>query len=149
MQKMKTKTEKWIENVNNGVFKSKVEKVLWAIKQYEKESGKYVDTWYLRNYYKSAIPHQSLTGILTQLSDEGIIEICGEIEVVGNIYSQYRFVSDHETRRKLRIERKTEKYKLWLERASEFEELFATKGTMEHVNYEKNMLKFKISCIVY
>lgn len=58
--------------------------------------------------------HQTVTGRITHLTDEGIIYVNGEKEQNNITYSTYSYVTDLEERERLMEQRKVEKYEHWL-----------------------------------
>ena len=94
----KAKRESYIRLINSGELKTKTIKVLAYIKKWQK--CKYNDeaytsicsTYALRNDLN--MPHQTITGIISNLLDIGIIKIVAEEKVGKNVYSIYEYVED-------------------------------------------------------
>ena len=148
---MKPKVKTWLRNVENGNIRNFTEKILAKIKEetpdengYYKDlfnglNAKGISTHQLRD--RTGISHQSLTAILSSLTDEGLIKAIGEHKINDSTYSIYMFVHDLEYRKRLIQKRKEEKYVQWLKRADDyFEFMDAQTSNMIAFEQEKNNL---------
>lgn len=117
---MKAKVKTWLAQLESGAIKSKTVTVLDYIKK-NSENFRFVTLVDMRQELR--ISHQSLTGIISNMCDEGLIYGGFEIEHNGSYYTQFRFIFDEENRARIRQERLREKFTHWLNRVDEFEEL--------------------------
>lgn len=117
---MKAKVKTWLAQLESGAIKSKTVTVLDYIKK-NSDNFRYVTLIDMRQELR--ISHQSLTCIISNLCDEGLIYGGFEIEHNGSHYTQFRFIADEENRTRIRQERLSEKFTHWLNRVDEFEEL--------------------------
>tara|TARA_R110000764_G_C11015714_1_gene383719 strand:- start:1410 stop:1847 length:438 start_codon:yes stop_codon:yes gene_type:complete len=139
---MKAKVKTWIENVENGNFKSYSERVLNEIKKNTPEmNGTYIDfikkgisTYQLRD--KLNISHQTLTSRLSELNDEGLIKVVGQIVIDEINYSIYAYVRDLNEQTLISTSRRLEKYMQWLKKADSFMDLMGFK-TAKMIQYEQ------------
>lgn len=127
---MKPKVKTWLRNIENGRIKTFTEKVLAKVKEESPDRngmylGKYsglhakgISTYELRE--RTGISHQSLTAILSALTDEGLIKAVGEASINDSTYSIYMFIHDLEYRKRLIDQRKQEKYVQWLKKSEDF-----------------------------
>lgn len=113
----KAKVQTWLNNVANGNIKTKTEKILKCIIDHSNYGG--IDTSEMRD--KLGISHQTLTAILSNLSDEGVILVVAmkHQDKTGNVYSVYKFVEDEDTRNLLKQYRIREKIITWLNKGIE------------------------------
>jgi len=123
---MKPKVKTWLRNIRNGKIRSHEELILKENLNntpmetlFDDRGG--ISTYELRRTLR--ISHQSLTSVLTRLSDEGLIKAISEVEHESSHYSVYAFIFDVNYRERLILLRKKEKFLKWLKRAEEFEEL--------------------------
>lgn len=119
---MKPKVKTWIKNLQNGNIKSKTVKVLKAIHSSTK-SGNYTDIYQLRTLLDMS--HQTLTAILSQIQDEGMIDMFGSVQHGNNYYSKIRYARPEE-RVKLICIREQEKFTTWLKKFQEYKHLSST-----------------------
>ena len=139
---MKAKVKTWIENVENGNFKSYSERVLNEIKKNTPEmNGTYIDfikkgisTYQLRD--KLNISHQTLTSRLSELNDEGLIKVVGQIVIDEINYSICAYVRDLNEQTLISTSRRLEKYMQWLKKADSFMDLMGFK-TAKMIQYEQ------------
>jgi DNA-binding transcriptional ArsR family regulator len=125
---MKAKVKTWINNVENGMIKTTTDRVLFEIYLSTRQSITHpvdlfnfidhgsgsVTTDQLRT--KLDLKHQTLTAILSQLQDEGIVKVVGEHEQGDSVYSKWAFVYSEYEREQLIEERKAEKFRQWIDR---------------------------------
>lgn len=122
---MKAKVKTWIRNVENGMIKSNTDRVLFNIYRATKQRTEFTD---LFNSVDSGsvstdelrvlldLKHQTLTAILSQLQDEGVIKVVGEHERGDSVYSKWAFVNENYEREALAEERRREKFTQWMDR---------------------------------
>jgi len=110
---MKPKVLNWIKQLQNGEIDKKIILILNEIHRHtNSKTGKgFTNISELRTDLQMA--HQSLTAILSQVQDEGMIDMYGEIDVDGTLYQKIRYAREHE-REGLILKRKKEKYIKWL-----------------------------------
>lgn len=131
---LKPKVQTWINNVNNGRINSKTEKILSFIYQrtiydgvaqdlFNRQLGK-ISTDDLRE--KLGYTHQTLTAILSNLQDEGVIKVVGEKYVGSEVYSYWMYETNSTQILINKEEREREKFVAWLKRADEFEKYMST-----------------------
>jgi DNA-binding transcriptional ArsR family regulator len=137
---MKAKVRTWVNNVENGYISNRTEYILSEI--YKKTvaiktdlfaagSGR-VSTDELRESLK--IPHQTLTAVLSQLQDEGLIYVAGEKEKGSECYSYWSYTFGNTKRLRLIDERKKEKFNAWIKRGLiEFNE-YLSPQTLDELN---------------
>ena len=139
-----------MRNIENGNIRNFTEKILAKIKEESPDKNGYyqglfngihatgISTYELRE--RTAISHQSLTAILSNLTDEGLIKATGEQKIADSTYSIYMFIHDLEYRKRLVSLRKLEKYKQWLKRSDDFTE-FMHHETVKMIGYEQENYK--------
>lgn len=122
---MKAKVKTWIRNVENGMIKSTTDRVLFNIYRATKQRTEFTD---LFNSVDSGsvstdelrvlldLKHQTLTAILSQLQDEGVIKVVGEHERGDSVYSKWAYVNENYEREALAEERRREKFTQWMDR---------------------------------
>lgn len=111
MKSPKLKT--WIEAINSGNIKNKTVIILNFIRN---NSG-----CTLLDFRAGlpSMPHQTTTAIISNLMDEGIVIMDGEVESHGSHYSKYHFVFNDEQRIQNAKHRKFEKFVDWKKRGIE------------------------------
>jgi len=100
------KAENWIKNLQNGNVKSKTMQVLKFIKDNPK-----CNLDIIRD--KTGLPHQTVTGCLSRIMDEGLVKFVGKIESNKNIYSLLEYVTDMSELYRLKNQRDKEKMVRW------------------------------------
>lgn len=152
---MNAKVKTWIANVESGAIKSKTEIILNEIRintstGYDashlcgmpKNSPRLIehgiDTYSLR--HRLNISHQSLTAIISNLLDAGLINIIGQIKCEDSYYSVYRYVFTERQREIYARERESQKYAA-----------FCKRGINEFAKYlpEYILEKFKRDAEIY
>lgn len=113
---MKAKTKTWLAQIESGKLESNIVVVLNHIKN-KSQMGIASDVYNMRNDLKMA--HQSLTGILSIIADEGLITETGQIKVDGSVYTKWSFIDNETSRKILAHNRKIEKYEQWVKRGVE------------------------------
>ena len=106
MKKLESKTETWIRNLENGNIVSKTMIVLNYIKKHP-----YTDINEIRTVCDMA--HQTVTGCLSNIMDEGVVKMVGQREIKNSVYSTLLFVFSHDERIVLRRERAESKAIKW------------------------------------
>lgn len=130
---MKAKVKTWLKNIENGTLKSYSEKVLQVIKNHTIE-GNGVSTFQLRR--RMEMTHQTLTSRLSELNDEGLINVKGQVEINDTFYSVYIYIDNEEQRLNIIKERMLEKYIQWLKKADSFTNLMGFK-TVDMIHQEQ------------
>ena len=110
--KLKPRVKNWLRLLESGNLKNKTILVLRWIKETNN-----VSFYGLRNQLD--MPHQTLSGIISVLLDEGVIEVTGETFIEGNHYSKFAFVADQRERDLLIAKRNREKFFTWLKYGNE------------------------------
>lgn len=100
------KRESYAKLIESGALNTKTLRVLNHIKIWGDSNQ--CDTDALRNSLN--MPHQTITGILSNLLDIGIIKIVGENKVNNIPYSIYHYVSDTHEQKQLENTRRITKY---------------------------------------
>lgn len=120
---MKAKTKTWIEQVESGNLKTNMAIVLdYVIKRHK--NGLDSDVYNMRNQLRLA--HQTLTGILSMLADEGLIVEIGQVQIDGSTFTRWGYVTDETKRKIIAHNRKCEKYNAWIKRGlSEYGEMMS------------------------
>ena len=109
---MKPKVKTWLKNIDSGKIKNNTESILMNIKCFPEELPATI--FHLREM--GGWPHQTVTAIVSNLMDEGLIKSIVEIEINGSFYSKLKYVHNEEERIKLIQRRKDEKLRLWIRR---------------------------------
>ena len=115
---MKVKVKNWLEQLNNGEIKSKTTRIIYEIHKHTFKGKGFTTIDELRKDLSMA--HQTLTAIVSNLQDEGLIATYGEIqnESGGFFYQKIRYAG-HEDREYLIRERRREKLSQWIKRGRE------------------------------
>lgn len=124
---MKPHVQNWLRQLDNGILKVKTVIVLDYIKR-----NNITDVYELR--YALNMPHQTLTGLLSNIMDEGLVKVIGEREVNGMKYSKLCFVDDADERERVIEARKKIMYHQWLKQ-----------GKTRYLNLMSSKLKYAIS----
>ena len=130
---MKPKVKNWIEQLRSGNIKTNTTKLLLAIHTHTYRGRGSTHINELRKTLE--ISHQSLTAILSNVMDEGMVEDYGEIKVDDTFYSKLRYTRPED--RDMRVElRRDKKYQDWLKRGIEE---FNDKLPFELIDVLKNL----------
>jgi hypothetical protein len=114
---MKPKVKNWITQLNNGVIKSKTTKVIYQINNHTREGRGWTTIEELR--MELNMPHQTLTAIVSNIQDEGLIDTFGEIQnEQGTTFQKIRYAKPDE-RETLKRQRELEKLAHWIKRGKE------------------------------
>lgn len=108
----KAKRETYVKQVESGNLNSQTIRVLHYIRY-----NPLCDTDELRT--KLEMAHQSVTAVISNLLDIGLITIVGETKKRDNIYSMYRYVHEPHLQEQCATERKKEKFKQWIRQGKE------------------------------
>jgi len=100
------KAENWIKNLQNGNIKSKTMQVIKFIKDNPKCNLEIIRD-------KTGLPHQTVTGCLSRVMDEGLVKFVGKIESTNNVYSLLEYVTDMSELYRLKNQRDKEKMVRW------------------------------------
>jgi hypothetical protein len=120
--KSEAKAENWIKNLQNGNIKSKTMQVLKFIKDNPK-----CNLDIIRD--KTGLPHQTVTGCLSKIMDEGLVRFVGKIESNNNVYSLLEYVTDMLEVYSLKQKREEEKMITWAKRGLKRFDLLLTDET--------------------
>jgi predicted transcriptional regulator len=104
--KSEAKAENWIKNLQNGNIKSKTMQVIKFIKDNPKCNLEIIRD-------KTGLPHQTVTGCLSRVMDEGLVKFVGKIESNNNVYSLLEYVTDMSELYRLKNQRDKEKMVRW------------------------------------
>ena len=116
-KQLSPKVKNWLRLIETGEFRNKTVVVLRHI--YECKFGTTVH--HLRN--ATGFPHQTLTAVLSNLMDAGIVGANGETFIGESYFSILHFIHDDAMRTQLSEERNWEKFRLWVKRGlEEFEQ---------------------------
>jgi hypothetical protein len=124
---MEARIKTFLKQLENGNIANKSVAVLKLIRDTPK-----ISTDALRDV--SGFPHQTLTAIVSNLLDDGVIQVCGEVEVGDSNYSKYIFVEDVDTILGNQRKRRLVKYKYWLKRGAEEFDMFLTERSRNSIN---------------
>ena len=113
---MKPKVKNWIAQLQSGVIKTKTTKVLYQIHYHTFKGRGYTNVDELRT--QLGMPHQTLTAILSNVQDEGLIKTFGEIKVHNSLFQKISYAMADE-RSILILQRRREKYVHWVKRGQE------------------------------
>ena len=130
---MKPKVKNWLKQLNNGVIKSKTTRIIFEIHLHTFKGKGYTTIDELRNELKMA--HQTLTAIVSNIQDEGLIVTFGEVEnETGSVFQKIRYARTEE-REELVRQRRIEKLSQWIKRGrEEFNDLLPASMIRELTN---------------
>lgn len=119
---MKPKVQNWLKQLNNGVIKSKTTEVIYKIHFHTYKGKGFTTIDELRKELNMA--HQTLTAIVSNIQDEGLIATFGEVEnEAGSVFQQIRYARPEERDNLVRA-RRIEKLSQWIKRGKdEFNDL--------------------------
>ena len=119
---MKPKVKNWLNQLNQGVIKSKTTRIIFEIHKHTYKGKGYTTIDELRIELKMA--HQTLTAIVSSIQDEGLIVTFGEVtNESGSIFQKIRYARAEE-RDDLVRQRRIEKLSQWIKRGKdEFSDL--------------------------
>lgn len=110
----------WIQQMESGELKSKTIKILKYIKD-----NQFTDIDLIRQ--ELSISHQSVTAIVSNLMDEGMVDFVGERQRDGTTYSVLKYIDSQFQQAILKERRIKEKYRLWLEKGlTDYRHLMST-----------------------
>lgn len=110
----------WIQQMESGELKSKTIKILKYIKD-----NQFTDIDLIRQ--ELSISHQSVTAIVSNLMDEGMVDFVGERQRDGTTYSVLKYIDSQFQQAILKERRIKEKYRLWLEKGlADYRHLMST-----------------------
>lgn len=128
--KSTSKSENWIKQLNNGFIKSKTMIVLDYISK-----NPSTNLHVIRNAL-ILISHQTITSAISNLMDEGVVKITGEVEINDTPYSTCSFVADVEEQFWLKKQRAEEKYLGWVKQ-----------GLNDHIEFLSNTIKQELKSV--
>jgi len=110
---MKAKLKTYLTNLENGLIKTKTDIVLRLIIENPDIT--------IHDIRQMGITHQTATGVVSVLMDEGIVYITGSIQIRNRHYSTLKFETDELMRLVRAKHRLFDRYKNWLANMQEFE----------------------------
>lgn len=110
-KKISPKVKNWLRLMESGELRNKTVVVLRHI--YIQDATIY----HLRT--STGFPHQTLTAVLSNLMDAGLVVATGQILIGENYYSELSFVHDEFNREMFAEQRQKEKFRLWIKRGLE------------------------------
>jgi DNA-binding Lrp family transcriptional regulator len=114
---MKPKVKTWLNQLNEGVIKSKTTQVIYEIHKHSFKGKGYTTIEELRTDLKMA--HQTLTAIVSSIQDEGLIKTYGEItNEQGSAFQKIQYARPEERDNLVRA-RRIEKLAQWIKRGKE------------------------------
>ena len=130
---MKPKVKNWLKQLNNGVIKSKTTRIIFEIHKATYKGKGFTTIDELRKDLNMA--HQTLTAIVSNIQDEGLIVTFGEVEnETGSIFQKIRYARTEE-REELVRQRRIEKLSQWIKRGrEEFNDLLPASMIRELTN---------------
>jgi hypothetical protein len=120
----RAKRETYVQQVESGNLNTQTIRVLYQIR-----FNPYTDTDELRT--KLQMAHQSLTAIISNLLDIGLIVIVGEISKRKQVYSQYRYLHEPHLQEQAAKERKSDKFKMWIRQGKETYKDLLSEGLLD------------------
>jgi predicted transcriptional regulator len=133
------KRETYLNQIQNGNIKSKTVKVLYVIRVAGERMNLTTDV--LRERLK--MPHQTITAILSNLLDLGMIKIDQEnnVKVGSSTYSSYKYVESEEQQILYAELRQKEKFYQWARRGLEEFEQFLPDAVVDALKNESGLFK--------
>lgn len=131
---MKAKTKTWIAQVESGNLKTNMAIVLDHIIKRNK-NGLDSDIYNMRNQLR--LPHQTLTGTMSLLADEGLIVEIGQMQIEGSTYTRWDYVTDETKRKIISHNRLVDKFNQWVKRGvEEYADLMSdnVKNELQEIN---------------
>lgn len=119
-------THTWVDLMEKGDLQNYTIKVLRYIKDHPN-----TDIEEMRDNLK--LPHQTISSRVSELMDEGLVEIIGErSSKEGNTYSLIRFVEGTFRQKQVREQRLRAKYQTWVNKGiREFKDIMPSQLLME------------------
>ena len=127
---MKAKVKTWLNQIESGMIASNTTRILNYIMHH---SGHTI--WDMRSNLN--ISHQTLTGIISNLMDEGLVKASGDVEVDNSHYSRLFFVDDESERKHLIDIRRNEKFERLLLSMNEYQD------KLDNIQTHIDKLKFE------
>jgi len=109
---MKAKLKTYLTNLDNGLIKTKTDIVLQLIY--------YKPNITIHEIRQMGVSHQSATGVISALMDEGVVFVSGEVKIKNRYYSMLQFEKDLLMRKVRAQNRLYERYNNWLANMQEF-----------------------------
>jgi DNA-binding MarR family transcriptional regulator len=114
---MKPKVKTWLNQLNAGLIKSNTTQVIYEIHKHSFKGKGYTTIDELRTDLKMA--HQTLTSVISNIQDEGLIETYGEVtNEQGSAFQKIRYARPEERDNLVRA-RRVEKLAQWIKRGKE------------------------------
>jgi DNA-binding MarR family transcriptional regulator len=129
---MKPKVKTWLKQLNEGVIKSKTTQIIFEIHKHTYKGKGHTTIEELRKELNMA--HQTLTAIVSNIQDEGLIVTYGEItNEQGSVFQKIRYARPEERDNLVRA-RRLEKLSQWIKRGrEEFNDLLP-QSTIQELN---------------
>lgn len=130
-----SKSENWIKQLNNGFLKSKTIIVLDYISKNPNTN---------LHEMRNAVPHlshQTITSRISNLMDEGIVKITGDVEINETPYSTYLFVSSTDEQLDLKRQRAEEKFLGWVKQGLNDHIVFLSKSMTNELKFRAKQSK--------
>jgi len=115
---LKPKVKNWIDLLRKGIVETNITRVLYQVHKHTKQSG-FTNVNDLR--CELNIAHQTLTAVLSQVQDEGIIDMFGELEIKGIKYQKIRYAHPRERDNLIR-KRQLDKFLAWLNKIDDYDD---------------------------
>lgn len=113
---MKPKVKNWLNQLNNGVIKSKTTELIYKIHYHTYKGKGFTNVDELRTELK--MPHQTLTAILSSIQDEGLVKTYGEVIIDETSYQKISYARPEERDDLVQL-RRHEKLSQWVKRGIE------------------------------
>lgn len=110
---MKPKIKTYLKYLQSGYIKTKTDLVIDIIRKNPR-----ITIHDIRTQYK--ISHQTLTGIISNLMDDGLIYFCGEVKHGSSHFSMLMFEPDVESQKVRAQLRAVEKFRIWANQLSNY-----------------------------
>jgi hypothetical protein len=112
---MKPKLKTYLRNLDNGLIQTKTDIVLQLIY--------YKPNITIHEIRQMGVSHQSATGVLSALMDDGVVFVSGEVKIKNRHYSMLQYEGDL-LMRKVRAENRLyERFTNWLKNMDEFQSI--------------------------
>lgn len=114
---MKAKVKNWLKQLNNGEIKSKTTRIIYEIHKHTFKGKGFTTIDELRKDLNMA--HQTLTAIVSNIQDEGLIATYGEVQnESGGVFQHIRYARPEERDDLIRA-RRIDKLSQWIKRGKE------------------------------
>jgi predicted transcriptional regulator len=114
--KMSSKVKTYTNYLKSGYIQTKKDAIIDIIRK-----NPSITIYDIRNDYN--ITHQTLTGIISTLMDDGLVYFCGEKKKGKSYFSMLMYEDDIEKQKVRAMKRSLEKFRVWANRLTEFKTL--------------------------